>query len=122
MDRNKINIDSINKKTPSLIDIQKFFESNKSDSFRYFDKREFDVINNHIYTCLYSFDEDYFGYGHIDREGDKNWLGIFISEKYRGFGLGEIIMNDLISKSDIIYLTVDIDNISAISLYKKIGF
>jgi RimJ/RimL family protein N-acetyltransferase len=123
MDRNKINLDLISKNTsPSLTNLKEFFELNKSDSFRYFDKRDFGVIENHKYTCLYSFNKDYIGYGHIDQEGDKNWLGIFISENYRGFGLGNLIMNDLISKSDVIHLTVDIDNINAINLYKKIGF
>ena len=79
-------------------------------------------IENHKYTCLYTLNGNCIGYGHIDQEDDKDWLGIFISENYRGRGLGKIIMYDLISKSDIIYLSVDSDNDNAINLYKKMGF
>lgn len=123
MDRYKINLDLVGKNTPpSLSDLSKFFEVNKSDSFRYFDKRDFSVIENHKYTCLYTLNGNCIGYGHIDQEDDKDWLGIFISENYRGRGLGKIIMYDLISKSDIIYLSVDSDNDNAINLYKKMGF
>jgi ribosomal protein S18 acetylase RimI-like enzyme len=123
MDRYKMNLDLIIKNTsPSFSDLKNFFEVNKSDSFRYFDKRDFSVIENHKYTCLYRFNEDYIGYGHIDQEDGKDWLGIFISENYRGLGLGKMIMDDLISKSDVIHLTVDIDNINAINLYRKMEF
>jgi ribosomal protein S18 acetylase RimI-like enzyme len=120
MDTDKIKLNA----SPNLNDIQIFFEINKSNNFRYFDKRSFDVIENHKYTCIYSFNDDNIGYGHIDQEDDKNWLGIFVSKNYRGFGIGKLIIEDLIQKSgvDDIYLTVDIDNINAINLYKKMGF
>jgi ribosomal protein S18 acetylase RimI-like enzyme len=121
MERN--NIESIVKNSsPSVNEVEEFFKINKSLNFRYFDKRNYDSINNHKYTCLYIVDDVYVGYGHIDTEEDKNWLGIFVSERYRGRGLGKLIMDDLLSIENDIYLTVDVDNIGAINLYKKKGF
>jgi ribosomal protein S18 acetylase RimI-like enzyme len=118
-----MNFNLISRNTnPNVTDVENFFRVNKSDSFRYFDKRSFEVIKSHVYTCLYIYDSEHIGYGHIDQERNKNWLGIFISERYRGFGLGKLIMNDLTSKSDVIHLTVDFDNTVAINLYKKVGF
>lgn len=121
MDRDKIVLGL--KTPPSQSELQIFFEVNKSDNFRYFDKRSFDVVKNHKYTCIYFIDDNNVGYGHTDREDGKNWLGIFVSKIHRGYGLGKLIMVDLMKQSDgDIYLTVDIDNINAINLYKKMGF
>jgi ribosomal protein S18 acetylase RimI-like enzyme len=118
MDRNKLV-----KIKPSSKDIESFFSENKSDFFRYFNKRKFNIIENHVYTSLYLYDGVVMGYGHIDNEDNKNWLGIFISDKYRNKGMGSIIMEDLLKESiDNIYLTVDKENINAIHLYNKIGF
>jgi RimJ/RimL family protein N-acetyltransferase len=118
MDRNKII-----KIKPDSKDIESFFSKNKSDFFRYFNKRKFNIIESHVYTSLYSYKDDIIGYGHIDSENNKNWLGIFISEKYRNKGIGNIIMEDILKESmDDIYLTVDKDNINAIYLYNKVGF
>jgi ribosomal protein S18 acetylase RimI-like enzyme len=118
MDRNKIV-----KIKPEVKDIEYFFSENKSDFFRYFNKRKFDIIKSHTYTSLYLYDNNVIGYGHIDNEDNKNWLGIFISEKYRNKGIGNIIMEDLLEISiDDVYLTVDKENINAIHLYIKIGF
>jgi ribosomal protein S18 acetylase RimI-like enzyme len=115
--------DKIIKIKPSIEKVRFFFENNKSKYFRYYEKRPFDIIEEHVYTSLYLYDGEIIGYGHIDRENSKNWLGIFISDKYRGKGIGKIIMMDLIENSeDDIYLTVDRENIGAINLYKKFGF
>ena len=101
--------------------LKKFIEDNKSTKFRYFDKRGFDIIKNHIYSALYYDDDEIIGYGHLDYEG-KTWLGIIISEKHRGKGYGKKIMLDLISNSkEDIYLTVDDDNLNALTLYKNMG-
>lgn len=110
-------------KTPTPRDIEYFFTINKSVNFRYYDKRDFDVINNHIYTSLYYYKDKVIGYGHIDNDGERKWLGIFISSDYRNKGVGNIIMDDLLENGlNEIYLTVDVDNINAIKLYKKKGF
>jgi len=111
------------RKKPSIGDIQKYFNLNKSEYFRYFDKRKFDVVNNHIYTSLYYLENDTIGYGHIESEDDKNWLGMFITDTYRGKGIGNIILEDLLNNSfKETHLTVDKKNVSAINLYKKYGF
>jgi RimJ/RimL family protein N-acetyltransferase len=115
--------DKIIKIKPSIENVRSFFENNKSKYFRYYEKRPFDIIEEHVYTSLYLYDGEPIGYGHIDRENNKNWLGIFISDKYRNKGIGKIIMTDLVQNSkDDIYLTVDKENIGGINLYKKIGF
>lgn len=114
-------------------------------SFRYFQKRPLDVIKNHLCTFLLLDNEKPVAYGHLDvsdeatiashcdskEEGLKTektiWLGIAVSENYKGKGLGLMMMNQLISfaknnKVKQIKLSVDNDNESAISLYKKLGF
>jgi RimJ/RimL family protein N-acetyltransferase len=55
-------------------------------------------------------------------------LGIVISEKYTGLGLGKILMNELIDfakqngTTQKISLVTREDNVVAIELYKKLGF
>lgn len=56
------------------------------------------------------------------------WLyAIWIHPNHRGNGFGEVLMNELITILKLrniskVELTVDINNIVAINLYKKIGF
>lgn len=47
---------------------------------------------------------------------------IYIEENYRNRGLGTKLIKDVILHNNIIYLWVYKENISAISLYKKLGF
>lgn len=111
------------KTKPTIENIETYFKYNNSEHFRYFNKRNFDVINNHIYNSLYYIEDEIIGYGHIEFEDGKNWLGIFITDKYRGKGIGSIILEDLLNNSSKdTHLTVDKENISAIKLYKKFGF
>jgi len=120
MDNSKIKI-----RNPTLNELRNFFENNKSPYFRYFENRDYDSIKNHIYTRLYIYEDEIFGYGHIDNDekDQKKWLGIFISEIFRGKKLSKYIMNDLIDNcNEDIYLTVDLDNKNAFLLYTKIGF
>ncbi|MGN6177654.1 MAG: GNAT family N-acetyltransferase [Mucilaginibacter sp.] len=96
-------------------------------SFRYFEKRPFSVLQNHIVTCVLVDSNQVIGYGHLDRENDRTWLGIAIAEEHQGKGYGKLLMNFLISKAtenkiNCIHLTVDADNINAKHLYEKIGF
>ena len=110
---------------PSLIELDEFIKSNTNGvkTFRYFTKRPYTIIKNHIYTCLYYLDNICVGYGHLDSEDEKTWLGIIVSDNEVGKKIGDQIMDDLIlnSKNDI-HLSVDISNNSAVYLYKKKGF
>jgi ribosomal protein S18 acetylase RimI-like enzyme len=96
--------------------------------FRYFSTRDVEVIRNHIYTILLTNDNsEPVAYGHLDPEDNKVWLGICVSEKFINQGLGSRIMASLTEKADSIfinelYLQVDIDNVSAVNLYKKFNF
>jgi RimJ/RimL family protein N-acetyltransferase len=120
IDNSKIKI-----RYPTLDELRIFFENHKSPHFRYFEKRNYESIKNHLYTRLYIYEDKIFGYGHIDNDenNQKKWLGIFIAEEFRGKKLSKCIMNDLIDNcNENIYLTVDLYNKNAFSLYTKIGF
>jgi RimJ/RimL family protein N-acetyltransferase len=109
-------------KEQDLVDLKSFIEDNREDSFRYYDKRDYSVINNHKYSALYYNDNDVVGYGHLEYE-NKLWLGIMTGRDFRGKGYGTFIMNDLIRHADQdIYLSVDISNIIGKKLYQKFGF
>ena len=109
----------------SLIELDEFIKSNTNGvkTFRYFSKRPYTIIKNHIYTCLYYLDNVCVGYGHLDCEDEKTWLGIMVSDNEIGKKIGDQIMDDLINNSKKnIYLSVDISNNSAVYLYMKKGF
>jgi ribosomal protein S18 acetylase RimI-like enzyme len=96
-------------------------------SFRYFDKRPFEIISNHLVTLLLYEGAIPIGYGHLDNEQDKVWLGVAVADAYVAQGLGKILVKSLIQKADFlelkkIQLAVDATNLKAISLYKKQGF
>jgi len=65
-------------------------------------------------------------YGHLDKDVDTIWLGICISEEYRGRAIGKIIMDCLLKYADEnslnVMLKVDFNNHRAISLYEKYNF
>lgn len=68
-----------------------------------------------------------FGGKTLKRVKHRVSLGISILTKYRGLGLGTIIMNQLIEKAKLlgktkIDLEVREDNLNAIKLYEKVGF
>lgn len=93
--------------------------------FRYWKTRNVTVLSNHIYTTIKT-DVDYniIGYGHLDRDDGKVWLGICVMEQYQGKGYGKRIMEELLrnrNKNDL-YLTVDKDNLVAQKLYESFGF
>ena len=109
----------------SLIELDEFIKSNVNGikTFRYYTKRPYTIIKNHIYTCLYYIDNICVGYGHLDFENEKTWLGIIVSDNEVGKKIGDQIMDDLILNSkNNIHLSVDINNNSAVYLYKKKGF
>lgn len=96
--------------------------------FRYFKKRDINIIQNHIVTLLIMDNDVHVGYVHIDHD-DKYWFGIYIDDLYQNRGLGNKIMKYLLyhyhyKTKDLseIHLTVDNDNERAIKLYKKHDF
>lgn len=101
---------------------------NSGETFRYFANRPLSVIKNHIVTIL-ALDEKNFpvGYGHLDLENNQVWLGICVAEMERGNGIGNMLMQFLLAEADnhlitTVYLSVDLNNTSAIKLYQKFGF
>mgnify|MGYP005826578975 FL=1 len=111
--------------TDNVCYLEDFIESmgDSSPSFRYYSSRNpNEVIKNHISTFLL-IDDGCVGYGHLDKEDEKVWLGICVKEGRKGKGYGKAIMEKLVSSYDgDIYLSVDIDNHVAINLYKTFYF
>lgn len=100
-----------------------------SKTFRYFNTRDVTVIKNHLATIMMTDDQGYipYSYGHLEPFDNKIWLGICVSEDYVGKGFGKVMLNELIkiakiNKVEVISLSVDKDNISAIKLYEKNNF
>lgn len=96
-------------------------------TFRYFDKRPLQSIDQHLVTMIFLEEEIPFGYGHLDMENGNVWLGIAIADEFQGMGFGNLIMTELINYANTcgvenINLSVDKDNQSAISLYTKFDF
>ena len=120
-----MNYNLINENNTHLL--KKFIKNEKSKSFRYYKKRDINVIENHILTLILTNDnKEIIGYGHLDFE-ENVWLGICICKKFRGKGYGKKIMNYLLKYAkhnniERIYLTVDKNNIIAKKLYEKNGF
>jgi ribosomal protein S18 acetylase RimI-like enzyme len=110
----------------SLNDLKKLLSDSpvSRNTFRYFEKRSLFSILNHVYTALYyNENQELIGYGHLDGEDGKIWLGILVSDNYQNLGYGNFIMDDLLGVTDEpIFLSVDINNIKAQNLYKKKNF
>ena len=65
------------------------------------------------------------GYGHLEpaNEGEFDWLGICVVDRYQSIYWGGKIMQHLLDRATReIRLSVDKDNERAISLYNKFGF
>tara|TARA_B100000780_G_scaffold59085_1_gene37701 strand:- start:1010 stop:1435 length:426 start_codon:yes stop_codon:yes gene_type:complete len=95
--------------------------------FRYFDKRKISIVLGHISAFVLMEVDKVIGYCHLEKENDLIWLGIAIIEKKIGMGFGNILIKHLIKEAEEkqikeINLSVDKDNIKAISLYEKFGF
>ncbi len=122
-----MNIIEITKMNTEIL--EKFISNkqNMASSFRYFEKRTIDVINNHILTVvLTDTNNEVIGYGHIDHDG-KYWLGICLLNGYTGKGYGKLIMDHLLNHPKVracqcIHLSVDKSNEIAIKLYQKYNF
>lgn len=108
--------------------LKEFIKLNDSKYFRYYDKRNIDIIKNHLITIIITDnDNNIIGYSHIDNENDINWFGICILNKYKGNRYGTKCINymiDYINKNNIknVKLSVDIENYIAVKLYLKYNF
>jgi ribosomal protein S18 acetylase RimI-like enzyme len=113
---------------PSLVEQFISVAGTSLESFRYFEKRPFSIVLNHIVTYLVVDEaEKLVGYGHLDTESDKIWLGIAIAEHCKGKGIGNLLMSHLIeaakkNKISTLYLSVEVGNKVAIHLFEKKGF
>jgi GNAT superfamily N-acetyltransferase len=97
------------------------------NKFRYFKSRPIEVIKNHAVTLVALKENKVVGYGHLDKENEKIWLGTAIVESEKGKGLGKLLMDRLMAEAvkmniEKITLAVDNDNVPAIALYQKYGF
>ena len=97
------------------------------ETFRYFNKRSFEVVKEHSYTVILKKGDELLGYGHLDKEDTKHWLGICITEAYLGLGYGKILLHHLVEKAKELKikelcLSVDTNNLSAKKLYKQFNF
>ena len=109
--------------------LKSFVESldEEQKSFRYYENRSFDVLKNHLFTCLLTRMGKAVGYGHLDREDGVVWLGIVVKKEFQGRGMAKEIMEALITKAkelglQEIRLSVDFENTRAIALYERYGF
>ena len=96
-------------------------------TFRYFESRPISILDNHLVTYVLKIEDQIIGYGHLDKEEENIWLGIAISSKFKGQGLGQLMMQALIASAKIlslkeITLAVDKINEKAINLYTKNKF
>ena len=106
-----------------------FIESlgEEQESFRYFKSRSLEVLENHVFTFLLLLGDTPVGYGHLDAEDNKIWLGILVKQEHQGKGFSKKIMQVLVHKAqelriENIHLSVDNDNQRAIGLYERFGF
>jgi len=118
-----MNYNLINNKNIYLL--KEFIQNEKSENFRYYQNRNINVIKNHILTLILTNEmKNIIGYGHLDSEENKIWLGICVCKNFRGKGYGKKIMNYILgfakdNNLEKIHLTVDKNNIIAKKLYEK---
>lgn len=129
-----INLNIVEIKTDNIVLLDNFIidisKNQNNTNFRYYNKRESSIIQNHIITVLlFDSDKVAIGYSHIDYDHDNDtyWFGIYLEEEYRNKKNGDLLLKYLLSHNKLfnineINLTVDIDNINAIKLYKNNGF
>jgi ribosomal protein S18 acetylase RimI-like enzyme len=97
------------------------------ETFRYYSKRPFSIVRNHLCTWVIEEGGQVEAYGHLDREGNTVWLGIAVTFTARGKGFGRKMMQRLMESGKdlgipVIRLLVDNENRVAIRLYERFGF
>ncbi len=107
--------------------LEKFLSNELSSHFRYYKTRDMkECVKAHIYTVISTINDNLIAYGHLDYE-KKYWLGICVLNEHQGKGYGGQMMEHLVSMAKTkrlseLNLTVDLDNIPAIGLYRKFNF
>ena len=100
----------------------------EKETFKYFDKREIEIVNDHEFTyLLFGIKDEIVAYGHIEKEDNLYWLGIVVPKEHQSKGYGVLMMTKLIEESRSlnipkIILSVYKSNKKAINLYDKMGF
>ena len=97
----------------------------KQKHFRYFETRSQKIFDSHVHHVLLRDESTYVGYGHLDAELNKLWLGMCVFDSHQSKGYGKVILNHLLNiqtKYSKIHLTVDKENFSAVNLYLSNGF
>ena len=92
----------------------------KQKHFRYFETRSQKIFDSHVHHVLLRDESTYVGYGHLDAELNKLWLGMCVFDSHQSKGYGKVILNNLLNiqtKYSKIHLTVDKENFSAVNLY-----
>ena len=98
------------------------------NTFTYFEKRPFSIIRYHLITTLLVNNGEIVGYGHLDKDNDKIWLGIVIHPKFKKCGYGKKMMQFLIANYETgnhrfpLYLTVHKKNRKAQHLFNSFHF
>jgi len=109
----------------SFLEIKKIIDKNKNlkSTFRYFDSRNEKCFDNHFYHFILNNPEP-IGYGHLDYDQNKMWLGMCVFDSFVGKGYGKVILKNLIDnkENNILHLSVDKENYKAINLYLNNGF
>ena len=96
--------------------INRYYTPEKKSKFTDFNK----FINNKDGEFLISEDDEIIGFVMVDKES-KEIAPLKIMEKYRGYGLGKVLVEDAIKMGGN-NLGVLSDNAIAIKLYKDAGF
>lgn len=124
-----MNLNLVRVNQDNRILIQNFLKiAGKSlETFRYFNSRDVSIIKNHKLTIVALIKDKPIGYGHLDEDLGKVWLGIAVGNDYIGKGYGNEILQYLLSSSirlkiKEIHLSVDRSNKRAITLYEKNSF
>lgn len=104
-----------------------FIKDIDSEFFTYWQKRDISVLNNHVATVLLRTAEKPVAYGHLDKDGEMNWFGIYLDPLARGRKIGSLLTAYLlhlcwVHNIDEINLSVNRDNIIAQNLYHKFNF
>lgn len=107
--------------------LEKFLNKEHPCEFRYYNKRNIKIIDNHKLTILGLIDNEPICYGHLDEEDNNCWLGLCVLHNYQGKGYGKKILKfliDYIDNNNIenVKLSVDVSNYKAINLYLKNNF
>ena len=77
--------------------LRTFLKNDIPKSFRYFNRRDFHCIKNHIITLIMTFDDVPVGYAHLDKDCDNIWIGICILPEHQGNKHGDKVLDFLLS-------------------------